>query len=195
MVAGLMAYIWVRSLWLTQATSDLSIHLSSQVHWIFKNKDQGKTAAVASIGLINLWDVDGGLPMIDKYMYSRDPYVQAGAGLAVGMICTRINHENDPAFALLFELVENTQQIVRLPSILGMGLAYADANKVSPYPLLPIFTWKPTPNALPAVFDLSGVSILVQQLLEWRHCDASVLHDVAALDCSNFMCMSASTSL
>ena len=36
------------------------------VHWIFKNKDHGKTAATASLGLINLWDVEGGLPAIDK---------------------------------------------------------------------------------------------------------------------------------
>jgi 26S proteasome regulatory subunit N1 len=38
----------------------------SAVHWIFKNKDHGKTAATASLGLISLWDVEGGLPAIDK---------------------------------------------------------------------------------------------------------------------------------
>jgi hypothetical protein len=36
------------------------------VHWIFKNKDHGKTSATASLGLISLWDVEGGLPLIDK---------------------------------------------------------------------------------------------------------------------------------
>ena len=40
-----------------------------QVHWIFKNKDHGKIAATASIGLITLWDIEGGLPQIDKYQY------------------------------------------------------------------------------------------------------------------------------
>ena len=49
------------------------------VHWIFKNKDQGKTAAAASLGLISLWDVEGGLPQIDKFLYSKDPHVVAGA--------------------------------------------------------------------------------------------------------------------
>jgi 26S proteasome regulatory subunit N1 len=36
------------------------------VHWIFKNKDHGKTSATASLGLVTLWDVEGGLPQIDK---------------------------------------------------------------------------------------------------------------------------------
>ena len=50
---------------------------SDRVHWIFKNKDQGKTAAAASLGMITLWDVEGGLPQIDKYLYS----VVAGTSL------------------------------------------------------------------------------------------------------------------
>ena len=48
------------------------------MHWIFKNKDQGKTAATASLGLVTLWDVEGGLPQIDKFLYSKDNYVVAG---------------------------------------------------------------------------------------------------------------------
>ena len=49
------------------------------MHWIFKNKDQGKAAAAASLGMITLWDVEGGLPQIDKYLYSKDSHVVAGA--------------------------------------------------------------------------------------------------------------------
>lgn len=101
-----------------------------QVHWIFKNKDHGKIAATASIGLITLWDIEGGLPLIDKYQYSKDPYVVGGAALAVGLTCTRVSHENDPAFALLFDACENKDPNVQLPAIMGMGLAYADSNKV-----------------------------------------------------------------
>lgn len=41
-------------------------HCVCAVHWIFKNKDHGKTSATASLGLISLWDVEGGLPLIDK---------------------------------------------------------------------------------------------------------------------------------
>ena len=100
------------------------------MHWIFKNKDHGKIAATASIGLITLWDIEGGLPQIDKYQYSKDPYVVGGAALAVGLTCTRVSHENDPAFALLFDQCENRDPNIQLPAIMGMGLAYADSNKV-----------------------------------------------------------------
>ena len=41
-------------------------------------QDHGKTSATASLGMITLWDVEGGLPQIDKYLYSRDNHVVAG---------------------------------------------------------------------------------------------------------------------
>ena len=56
---------------------------SSEVSWIFKNKDHGKMSATASLGSVLLWDVEGGLPQIDKYLYSSDNHVVAGALLAV----------------------------------------------------------------------------------------------------------------
>lgn len=59
---------------------------SENVHWIFKNKDHGKTSATASLGLITLWDVEGGLPQIDKYLYSTDSYVVSGALMAIGIV-------------------------------------------------------------------------------------------------------------
>ena len=49
-------------------------------------QDHGKTSATASLGLITLWDVEGGLPQIDKYLYSQDSAVVAGALLGVGII-------------------------------------------------------------------------------------------------------------
>jgi 26S proteasome regulatory subunit N1 len=41
-------------------------------------------SAAASLGMILLWDVDGGLTEIDKYLYSKEDYIKAGALLAVG---------------------------------------------------------------------------------------------------------------
>ena len=61
------------------ATLDAESHGTDRVHWIFKNKDQGKTAATASLGLVTLWDMEGGLPQIDKFLYSKDNYVVAGS--------------------------------------------------------------------------------------------------------------------
>ena len=34
--------------------------------WLYKNKEHGMLSATASIGLVLLWDVDGGLTQIDK---------------------------------------------------------------------------------------------------------------------------------
>ena len=34
--------------------------------WLYKNKEHGMMSATASLGLILLWDVDGGLTQIDK---------------------------------------------------------------------------------------------------------------------------------
>lgn len=64
---------------------------TDRVHWIFKNKDQGKTAATASLGLVTLWDVEGGLPQIDKFLYSKDNYVVAGLAHAhTSAACVRL---------------------------------------------------------------------------------------------------------
>lgn len=36
--------------------------------WVFSNKDEGQLAAAASLGLLQIWDIDAGLDSIDKYM-------------------------------------------------------------------------------------------------------------------------------
>lgn len=33
-------------------------------------------SAAASLGLIHLWDVDGGLTPIDKYLYTTEDYIK-----------------------------------------------------------------------------------------------------------------------
>mmetsp|Transcript_18831 Transcript_18831/g.52512 ORF Transcript_18831/g.52512 Transcript_18831/m.52512 type:complete len:900 (-) Transcript_18831:154-2853(-) len=99
------------------------------VSWIYKNKDHGKMSAAASLGMITLWDVEGGLTLIDKYMYVSDQHVVAGALLAVGIVNCCVQNENDPAYALLFESVDKENTAVRLGAILGLGLAYAGTCK------------------------------------------------------------------
>lgn len=59
---------------------------SNSPHWIFRNREHGKMSAAASLGMITMWDVDGGLTQIDKYLYAQDPYVIAGALLAIGTV-------------------------------------------------------------------------------------------------------------
>lgn len=38
----------------------------------------GMLSAAASLGMILLWDVDGGLTQIDKYLYSSEDYIKVG---------------------------------------------------------------------------------------------------------------------
>lgn len=99
------------------------------MHWIFKNKDHGKTSATASLGLVTLWDVEGGLPLIDKYLYSSDDAVVAGALLAIGLVNCGVQNENDPAFALISDYVGNNDAGVRSGAILGLGLAYSGTQR------------------------------------------------------------------
>lgn len=42
-------------------------------------------SAAASLGMILLWDVDGGLTQIDKYLYSSEDYIKVNIGL--GSLC------------------------------------------------------------------------------------------------------------
>jgi len=99
------------------------------VSWMYKNREHGKMSAAASLGMITLWDVEGGLTQIDKYMYVSDQHVVAGALLAVGVVNCCVQNENDPAFALLYESVSKDSPAVRVGAIMGLGLAYAGTCK------------------------------------------------------------------
>ena len=57
--------------------------------------------------MILLWDVEGGMTQIDKFQYTDDDYVTAGACMAFGLLNAGIKNECDPAFALLLEPLES----------------------------------------------------------------------------------------
>lgn len=50
--------------------------LMCETKWIFKHKGVGMLSATASLGLILLWDVEGGLTRIDKMLYSNEDYIK-----------------------------------------------------------------------------------------------------------------------
>ncbi|KAL4225519.1 26S proteasome non-ATPase regulatory subunit 2 [Mactra antiquata] len=97
--------------------------------WLYKNKEHGMLTATASLGLILLWDVDGGLTQIDKYLYSSEDYIKAGALLACGIVNSGVRNECDPALALLSDYVMHTSNTMRIGAIIGLGLAYAGSNR------------------------------------------------------------------
>ncbi|XP_053982207.1 26S proteasome non-ATPase regulatory subunit 2 [Hylaeus anthracinus] len=97
--------------------------------WLYKNKEHGMLSATASLGLVLLWDVDGGLTPIDKYLYSSEDYIKSGALLACGLVNCRVRIECDPALALLSDYVLHSNNTMRIGAIVGLGLAYAGSNR------------------------------------------------------------------
>eukprot|EP00047_Mylnosiga_fluctuans_P003079 m.227386 g.227386 ORF g.227386 m.227386 type:complete len:912 (+) comp11577_c0_seq1:124-2859(+) len=107
--------------------------------FIHKQKDLGIMSATASIGMLLLWDVDGGLSQIDAYMLSNQDYVRAGALLAVGIVSAGVRNDCDPALALLSEFTMHNTACLRIGSSMGLGLAYAgSANEGVADLLLPV---------------------------------------------------------
>ncbi|ORY98108.1 armadillo-type protein [Syncephalastrum racemosum] len=97
--------------------------------WVYKTKESGMISATASVGLILLWDVEVGLSVIDKFMYSSDDNIKAGALLAIGILNSGVREESDPALALLAESIESGSATVKSTAIFGLGLAYAGSAR------------------------------------------------------------------
>merc|ERR1719199_1498001 len=93
--------------------------------WVYKNKDHGMQSTVASLGSLYLWGMDEGMGQIDKYQYSSDTHLQAGALMAFGLVACGIRNECDPAWALLGEQLEAEDVQLRLAAVVGLGHAYA----------------------------------------------------------------------
>ncbi|KAG7237201.1 hypothetical protein INR49_032699 [Caranx melampygus] len=127
--------------------------------WLYKNKDHGMLSAAASLGMILLWDVDGGLTQIDKYLYSSEDYIKSGALLACGIVNSGVRNECDPALALLSDYVLHNSNVMRIGAIFGLGLAYAGSNREDVLSLL-LLSWE-TPNQVVGVTALACGMIAV----------------------------------
>jgi 26S proteasome regulatory subunit N1 len=99
--------------------------------WVWKTKEEGRMSTVASLGTLMLWDVETGLDKVDKYTYAPEDQIQAGAMLAIGIMNSGVRIDSDPALALLGdeEKLNHKSPMVRVASIMGLGLAYAGSNR------------------------------------------------------------------
>lgn len=97
--------------------------------WIYKTKESGLISAVASIGALNLWNVDQGLSELDKYLESENVFIKSGALLGIGLLHTNIRNESDPAWALLREHLENDDEHIKSNALLGLALAYGGSGR------------------------------------------------------------------
>lgn len=109
---------------------DKLISCENGTNWLHRQRDHCMLSATASLGLLMLWDVDGGLAAIDKYLYATEENIKAGALLACGIVSCGVKNDCDPAFALLHEHVEGKSIPSRIGAIVGLGLAYAGSNRL-----------------------------------------------------------------
>lgn len=97
-------------------------------NWIYKTKGDGMTSAVASIGSIYQWNLDG-LQQLDKYLYVDEPEVKAGALLGIGISASGVHDgEVEPALLLLQDYVTNPDTKISSAAILGLGIAFAGSK-------------------------------------------------------------------
>nr|XP_012141688.1 PREDICTED: 26S proteasome non-ATPase regulatory subunit 2 isoform X4 [Megachile rotundata] len=96
---------------------------------LVRQRDRGMLSATASLGLIHMWDVDGGLVPIDKYLYTNDDFIKSGALLAIGLVNCGVRNECDPALALLSDYVPSDNATLKIGAVLGLGLAYAGSQR------------------------------------------------------------------
>ena len=99
--------------------------------WIYKTKDDGQFSTAASLGMLLRWDIENGLEQVDKWTYSEDTQVKAGALLAYGLLNSAVRLDTEPAMALLAteDNINSKDKQVRVASIMGLGLACAGTNK------------------------------------------------------------------
>lgn len=98
--------------------------------WVFKVKDEGQTAAAASLGMLLLWDIDEGLSQIDKYMERRETSIVAGAFMALGLVNSGIVNECDPVQSILTEKLEEcTDGALKIGALMGLSFTYAGSAR------------------------------------------------------------------
>ncbi|KAG7660667.1 RPN1 [[Candida] subhashii] len=107
--------------------------------WIYRTKSSGMASTTASLGSIHQWNINEGLQVLDKYTYSDDPEVKAGALLGTGIVSANVHDEVEAAFALLQEYVNEPVKIYQTAAINGLGIAFAgSANEEVLNLLLPL---------------------------------------------------------
>lgn len=93
--------------------------------WIYKTKGPGMISATASVGSLYQWNIDEGLQALDRYTYSNEDEIRAGALLGTGIVSSGIHDEAVSALALLQEYVTDPKTLLLTNAITGVGIAYA----------------------------------------------------------------------
>lgn len=93
--------------------------------WVANVKNEGLLAAVASLGLIHLWNVEDSTSSLSDYLDLKDGWAKAGACIGMGIANSGVWSEVDPAKAILEENILSKDNITKMGACMGLGLAYA----------------------------------------------------------------------
>ncbi|TID30682.1 hypothetical protein CANINC_000598 [Pichia inconspicua] len=105
--------------------------LISKEKWVYKTKDEGRLSTVASLGLVNLWNVENGLQALDQFQYNENANLKAGAVLGMGISTNGVHDDVESTYYLLEEFIHNREggdAIVVASAITGLGIAYAGSE-------------------------------------------------------------------
>lgn len=101
--------------------------ITSDDKWIYKTKDDGILSTTATIGSIYQWDIDG-LQHLDKYLYSPEDEIKAGALLGMGLVGAGVHDEVEPVLLLLQDYVHNSNKKLSTAAILGLALSFSGSQ-------------------------------------------------------------------
>lgn len=103
----------------------------NKTSWVWKTKEDGMMATAASLGMLVQWDNNVGLEKITPFLEVDDVQIKAGGYLALGVMNSGIRDDTDSCLSLLGveESLGAKSVQIRMASIMGLGLAYANSNK------------------------------------------------------------------
>jgi len=108
----------------------LILEKESNEDWIFKTKDDGQTAAAASLGMLLLWDIDEGSAQIDKYMDRNENQIVAGSFMALGLVNSGVTNETDHVQAMLIDKLETCRETsLKIGALMGLSFTYAGSAR------------------------------------------------------------------
>lgn len=109
--------------------------------WIYKTKGSGMISTTASLGSLHQWNVNDGLQVLDKYYYSSEVEIKAGALLGTGIVSSNVHDDVDAALALLQDYVNDPNKLIQASAVNGLGIAFAgSANEEVLKLLLPLIS-------------------------------------------------------
>ncbi|KAJ3122184.1 proteasome regulatory particle base subunit [Nowakowskiella sp. JEL0407] len=104
----------------------MTANTEEEASWVYKNKDHGMLSAVASVGMIELWDLSK-MNELDKYTYANSDYIKAGALLGLCLLTAGVRDEAEAVFGYVREdeYVNHKSAVVRAAVFAGLGIANA----------------------------------------------------------------------